>query len=74
MFGSCGNDNLLWLLLLCCHLLLFFCLVRCFLCLFCVSNNAFWLLLLLSLLDGDTQNGCGCNNNCGGTNNCGCGG
>ena len=63
MFGSCGNDNLLWQLLG----------GGCANSNGC-SNNAFWLLLLLSLLDGDTQNGCGCNNNCGGTNNCGCGG
>jgi len=59
MFDSCGNDNLLWLLLLW-QLLGGGCANSngC-------SNNAFWLLLLLSLLDGDTQNGCGCNNNCG---------
>ena len=49
MFGSCGNDNLLWLLLLW-QLLGGGCANSngC-------SNNAFWLLLLLSLLDGDTQ-------------------
>lgn len=68
MFGSCGNDNLLWLLLL--WQLLGGSCANSNGC----SNNAFWLLLLLSLLDGDTQNGCVCNNNCGGTNNCGCGG
>ena len=68
MFGSCGHDNLLWLLLL--WQLLGGSCANSNGC----SNNAFWLLLLLSLLDGDTQNGCGCNNNCGGTNNCGCGG
>ena len=68
MFGSCGNDNLLWLLLL--WQLLGGSCANSNGC----SNHAFSLLLLLSLLDGDTQNGCGCNNNCGGTNNCGCGG
>ncbi len=57
MFGSCGNDNLLWLLLLW-QLLGGTNSSGC-------SNNAFWLLLLLSLLGDDTQNTCGCNNNCG---------